>query len=340
MKDRRPSIFAEPPEEFKAFLRRTASNDQAVARAARLELAVALQDQLRKGILAGDVLDRIYEPIRLEPDAAPEFPLDILAPGVEKEHVAYTIPGHGYIPERCIEGDYIMVPTYEVGNAIDWPLKLARNARWDIVGRALQVFDAGFVKKDNDDGWHVILKAGADRGIYAFDEYAGAGRLSLRLLSAMKQAMRRNAGGNSTSLVRGIMTDIYMSIELAEGMREWTVAEIDETTRREIFTSTNGYISEIFGIRIHELTEFGVNQEYQNFFLDDNGANGTLISGDVEVLVGLDLQQNDSFINPIRQELEVFEDDNLHRQRRAGVYGWKEHGFSCLDQRRVVLGSA
>jgi hypothetical protein len=155
----------------------------------------------------------------------------------------------------------------------------------------------------------------------------------------MKQAMRRNAGGNTTSLSRGELTDLYLSIEALEDMRNWTVADVDETTRREIFTSTNGFVSTIFGVQLHEMIEFGVGQEYQNYFTNSAGINGSLAPNDIELVVGLDLQRNDSFVNPIRQELEVFEDDNMQRTRRAGVYGWAEHGFACLDNRRILLGS-
>lgn len=309
-------------------------------RPAQREFALALQAVLREGLLSGDITNGIFEPIRLAPGASPEFPLDILAPGTEKEHVAYTIPAHGRIPERTVEGDYIMVPTYEVGSSIDWPLKLAREARWDIVARAMEIFEAGFVKKANDDSWHTILAAAADRNIVVYDSTAGQGRFTLRLISLMQQAMRRNAGGgNSASLNRGSLTDLYLSIEALEDMRNWTVADVDEVTRRDIYVSAEGYLNRIFNVNLHDLYELGVGQEYQNFYLDANGLNATLAGSDVELVVGLDLARNDSFVNPIKSELEVFEDDNLHRQRRAGVYGWAEHGFAVLDNRRVILGS-
>lgn len=336
---KRPSLYAEAPEALKALLRATASTDLSVARNAQRQLAKAVELPLRKGILYGDVLNNIFEPIPLEPDASPEFPLDIAAPGVVREHIAYTIPAHGRLPERCIEGDYIMIPTYEVGSSIDWPLKLARNSRWDIVGRALEIFEAGFIKKANDDGWQTLIAAAADRNILVYDANAGQGRFTLRLISLMQQAMRRNAGGNVSSLERGRMTDLYLSVEALEDMRNWTVAEIDDQTRREIFTSADGYVSSIFNVSLHDMIEFGFGQEYQNFFLDPDGINGSLASGDVELVVGLDQQRNDSFVNPIRAQLEVFEDDNLHRQRRAGVYGWAEHGYGVLDNRRILMGS-
>ena len=80
-----------------------------------------------------------------------------------------------------------------------------------------------------------------------------------------------------------------------------------------------------------------VNQEYQLYYANELAA--SLPSGDVEIAVGLDLRKRDSFVMPIRESVEIFEDDTLHRQKRAGVYGWAEQGFAVLDNRRVILGS-
>ena len=55
---------------------------------------------------------------------AAEFPACF--PGTENDHVAYTNPGHGRVPERAVEGDYVMVPTYTVGSSIDYLLRYAR----------------------------------------------------------------------------------------------------------------------------------------------------------------------------------------------------------------------
>ena len=101
--------------------------------------------------------------------------MDFIAPGTEKDFVAYTIPNHGRIPERHVEGDYVMVPTYDVGASIDFLLKYARDARWDVVGRAMDVLQGQFTKKMNDDGWHTILSAGVDRNILVYDADATAG---------------------------------------------------------------------------------------------------------------------------------------------------------------------
>ena len=329
----------EPTPELTDLLRRSGSANKEEAVSAGTEFAKALELPLRQGVLNGDILDGIFEAVVLQPGAAPEFPLDFLAPGTEKDFVAYTIPNHGYIPQRHVEGDYVMVPTYDIGNSIDYLLKYARDARWDVVGRAMEVLEAGFVKKMNDDGWHTMLAAGVDRNIVVYDSDAGAGQFTKRLVSLMKTVMRRNGGGNSTSNNRAQLTDLYLSTEALEDIRNWGVDQVDEVTRREIYVANDGAgsLSRVFGVNLRALDELGEGQEYQLYF--ENILGGSMPVTDVEVVVGLDLSKRDSFIMPVREQVQIFEDESLHRQKRAGYYGWGEQGFAVLDNRRVVLGS-
>ena len=328
-----------PTPELTDLLVKSGSHRKEEALAANAEFAKALEQPLRQGILNGDILDGIFEPITLAQSATPEFPLDFLSPGTEKDFVAYTIPNHGYIPERHVEGDYVMVPTFDIGASIDYLLKYARDARWDIVGRAMEVLEAGFVKKMNDDGWHTLLAAGVDRNIVVYDSDADAGQFTKRLVSLMKTVMRRNGGGNSTSTNRGQLTDLYVSPEAVEDIRSWGLDQVDEVTRREIYVAADGsgVLNRVFGVNLHDLDELGEGQEYQLFY--ENVLLGSLPPGDVEMVVGLDLRKRDSFIMPIREQVQIFEDDTLHRQKRAGFYGWAEQGFAVLDNRRVIVGS-
>ena len=334
------SRMTRPDEQFIELLKRSGSSDKTEALAAQRELAVALEMPLRQGVLIGDNLNNIFQPIQMEPGTSTEFPLDLLAPGEEDEFVAYTNPGHGRIPERAVEGDYVMVPTYTVASSIDWLLRYAREARWDVVGRALQVLEASFVKKMNDDGWHTVLGAGVDRNILVYDADASAGQFTKRLVSLLKTVMRRNGGGNTGSINRARLTDMFLSPEALEDIRNWGIDQIDEVTRREIHTSADegGAITRIFGVNLHDMDELGEGQEYQTFFSEQlGGAYGP--SSDVELVVGVDLQKDDSFIMPMKQEVQIFEDDSLHRHQRAGYYGWAELGFAVLDNRRVLLAS-
>ena len=333
----------EPTPELTNLLVKSGSAHKEEALAANHEFAKALELPLRQGILSGNILDNIFEPISLAQSATPEFPLDFLAPGTEKDFVAYTIPNHGYIPQKHVEGDYVMVPTYDIGASIDYLLKYARDARWDVVGRAMEVLEAQFVKKMNDDGWHTLLAAGFDRNIVVYDSDANPGLFSKRLVSLMKTVMRRNGGGNSASNNRGMLTDLYVSPEAMEDIRNWGLDQIDEVTRREIYTAADGTVNRVFSVNLHDRDELGEGQQYQLFY--SNVLGGSLpenYSGSddkVELVVGLDLRKRDSFIMPVRQEVQIFEDDTLHRQKRAGFYGWAEQGFAVLDNRRVILGA-
>ena len=322
--------------EFIDLIKRSGSSDKTIAIEAQREIAKALELPLRKGILYGDVVNGIFEKMPLEPGASPEFPLDLLAPGTERDYTAYTNPGHGRIPERHVEGDYVMINTYGITNSIDFLLKYAREARWDVVARAMQLLEAGFVKKINDDGWHTLLAAAVDRNILVYDGDAAAGQFTKRLISLGKTVMRRNGGGNSVT-ANGRLTDLYMSPEAIEDVRNWGIDQLDEVSRREVYQSAdNGApLTRIFGVNLTDLFELGDGQEYQTFFTSDlSGSLGP--NSDVELIIGLDLTNRDSFVMPIKREVEVFEDETLHRSQRQGYYGWSELGFGVLDNRRVL----
>lgn len=317
----------------------TGNTDRETAVAAQNQFAKAITTPLRQGVLVGDISTSIFDVMVMPPGTPVEFPLDLLAPGEEDEHVAYTMPHEGRVPERHVEGSYVTVPTYSIANSIDWKLKYAREANYFVAGRAMDVFRAGFVQKTNDDGWHTLLGAGADRGIVVYDADADAGQFTKRLVSLMSTVMRRNSGGNTASIRRGSLTDLYVSPESIEDVRNWGIDQVDEITRREIFVaSQNGeLIVRIFGVNLHPLDELGENQVYQTYYTST--LSGTLASADVELVVGLDLGSNDSFLMPIKEDLVVAEDPTFHRRQLASFYGWREQGFAVLDNRRVILGS-
>lgn len=331
-----PNFMERPTQEFIDLLKRSGDSDKAIALEAQREIAKAIELPLRKGIMYGDVVTDIFEKMVLEPGSSPEFPLDLLAPGTERDYTAFTNPGHGRIPDKSVEGDYVMIATYGITNSIDFLLRYAREARWDVIARAMQVLESGFVKKINDDGWHTILAAAVDRNIMVYDADAAAGQLTKRVFSLGKSVMRRNGGGNSVTAT-GRLTDVYLSPEAVEDIRNWGIDQLDEVSRREVYMSADqgAPLTRIYGVNLHDLFEFGDGQEYQTFFTSDlSGSLGP--NSDVELMVGLDLNARDSFIMPVKREVEIFEDEGLHRQQRQGYYGWAELGFGVLDNRRVL----
>lgn len=326
-------VKATPEQE--ALLRATASDNPAEAAVAQQALAAALQEPLRQGIFDGDNVSWIYTRQVLAPGAQANYQLDFIRPGEEDlNFTAFVMPKQGRIPERHVEGDELWVPTFRVANAIDWSLTYARDARWDIVGRAMEVLRMGFVRKNNEDGWHTVLAAADARGLVVTDTAADAGQFTKELVSKMKTAMTRNAGGNGQA---GKLTDMCLSMEAVEDIRAWDETEIDPVTRREILSSAGENLMRLYGVNLRPMTEFGVGQEYQLYLTNVLGR--ALTGGDLQHVVGLDMSTNDSFVAPVRQEVQVFPDPTLHRQMRAGFYAWGEWGWACLDNRRLSLGS-
>lgn len=341
--------FTAYPEEAIQALRLTAHGDSRVREDAQKTFAAELQMPLRQGVFDRDNLGGIYEKQVLAPGAQANYPLDFVKPGEEDDYIAFTLPKQGRLPERHVEGDELWVPTFNIGNSIDWSLKYAKEARFDVIMRAIRVYEAGFVRKINSDGWRVILAAADGRGTVVtangaapftgstLAPTAAAGQFTKELVSRLRTAMTRGAGGNGNS---GRLTDLYLSLEAMEDVRAWDVDEIDEFTRREIFVNREYGLASIYGVVMHEMTEFGEGQEYEEFLEVSLGRAHSVINSVTlkEFCVGLDLSTMDSFVMPIREELQTYEDPALYREQRAGIYGWMEHGFAVLDPRRVILG--
>lgn len=347
-----------PNEEILALFRQSGSSNKAVALEAQRAIAEsfsksftllpeeveddkaqALESPLRKGVLFGDTIGGIFEPEEWGAGVHPEYPLDLLAPGTEGDHIAFTMPTHGRIPERHVESDYIMVHTYMMANSIDFLRRYAREANWNVISRALEVMRAGFVKKINDDAWHVLMSSVVDRNILVYDDDAAASQFTKRLLSLMKIVMRRNAGGNGGSINVGRLTDVFLSIEGIEDIRNWGVDQLDDRSRYEVYNSADSgaSLTRIFGLNLHDLFELGDGQQYQNFFVND--LSGSIQASDTELVIGLDLDSNDSFVMPVKLDVQVYEDEGLHRSGRQGYYAEAELGFGALDNRRVIAGS-
>lgn len=319
-------------------LRDTASNDRHVAEAALDEVAKALELPLREGRLSGDIVSNIYEDVDAPNGVSSvEFPLHYMTPGTEGEYVAFTVPRYGSIPQKFIQSDYVNVPVIDIAGMIDWDNKYAKNARWDVMTDAVENLRGQVTAKKNNLGWHTLIASGYDRGVLVADTDAAAGQFTTRLISLMKTVVRRNGGGNSSSINRSVLTDLYVSPEALEDMRSWNVDIVDEITRREIFTAADGRLNRIFNVNIHDIDELGEGQQYQTFYTSSLG--GTMASSDVEIVVGLDLSRRRSFISPVAEQFTIVPDNTRVRHRQTGLLAFESRGYACLDNRSVLIGS-
>jgi len=316
------------------------SADREQAAEAAAMFAEAIEAPLRQVILSGDNgVEAIYTPEDHTDNQRIEYPLDLLTPGQERDFVAYVSPGEGRIPERRVTGDYLMVPDYEMSASIDLRRTTVRDARWNVVARAMEILEAGFRQKKNDDGWQTLISAAKDRGLLVFDPNAAVGQFTPRLVTIMQNVMRRNGGGNSGSKVRSRLTDIWLSPEAMTDIRAWTLTEVPDEVRKNIYYSSEGSqdLITVFDTKLHAIDEMGEGQEYQNYY--GTVLSGTMAASDVEIMVGLDLQRSDSFVMPIRENLTINEDPTVRRRGLVSWYGTMSLGFAVLDSRRVLLGS-
>lgn len=333
------------PVEMKQLLKDTVSADPAVASAASFQLQAAVTNPvIKSGVLYGDIVTGIFNMRAFDKGEPIEFPLDIVQAADLRYHIAYQVPMTGYIPQRSVEGDYIACKTYKIATSVDWSREMAEWARWDVVGRALQVMEAGVIRKRNNDGWHTLLAAGVDRGITISDTSAANGLFTKRLVALASTVMRRNAGGNSTSLDRGRLTHIAMSPESLQDIRSWDLTQVDDVTRREIFLAGNDTqaYTKIFNVTLIDIDELGVGQEYQKYYNNTLGAL-TPNSKD-EIAVGLDLSpgHQETFLMPWRRQanggfLEMLEDPVLTRLGRKGYWVTGHMGCVVLDNRRIII---
>lgn len=319
--------------------RAIASANQTESATAARNLAEAVEGPIRKVLLSGDITGNIFTPEDFTDGRPPEYTLDLLTPGQEDEYYAYVCPSHGMIPYRRVEADYLMVPTFEIANSIDCTQRFIKNANWAVINRMLEVLNAGFVKKINDDAWQTIIAAAVDRNILINDPNAAAGQFTPRLVTLLKTFMRRNGGGNSTTLNRSRLTDLYVSPEAQDDIRSWGLDLIPDAVREAIWYSDDEGtdVIRVYGVNIHALDELGEGQEYQQYFTTTLG--GSMAAGDVEIAIGLDLTRRDSFVMPIAENLVIREDNTVDRRGLFSLYGKMRHGFCVLDTRRTILAS-
>jgi hypothetical protein len=315
------------------------SSDRKVAQKALALLIQTMGTPIRQGIMDGDIVSGIFTREIIKQGTTPEYPLDWLVPGTEADWGAYTVPFHGYIPQRSFSHDNVMISAYEIANAIDWPIQYAKNARWNVVARALEVYANGFIRKFNDDGWATIITAAYDREVLVTDGKAAEDEITPRLFTLMSVLMRRNGGGNTASQAGFRLTDVFMSTEAIAAMREWDLSLVPENVRSRIFNANSFQpIVGLFGITFNELMELGIGQQYQLFY--ENALQATMPGNTKEIVIGLDLRDKERFfVMPVTETLQTFDDESMHRQRRLGVYGWTSAGFATLDNRPTILGA-
>lgn len=316
----------------------------------------------------------ILEKIELESIMRGLFAVENLGPGAQASYPiaddmydipVWLLPGLGYVAQNFIEGmgEEVNVPTFDIASSADWKVKYALEGRVDVLQRAIAKVAKEIAKYEDKCGWDVIVPAvtsawvaqgllGARPApIYEVALSApGAGYLSKELINKMTVGMQR---------VGRTLTDLYISPEDAADIREWTNADIDPVTRREIFQASG--MASIWGVNFHVVKhlgatgDFNINgygSEHKHYIAEaGNVYNGYTITnpnvvnsagvvttiGETQIY-GFDLSVNDSLVMPIKKTYEAYDDPTLLRRQKLGFFGWEEIGMACLDPRMMCMG--
>lgn len=340
--------------KFKQIVKELGDPDPKIRAKAAEIFAQAVREPIREAVFDCDIVSNIFVAEEWDAMCPVTYQLDIIQPGKEKEYTAFAIPKCSSMPRYFVESDYITLPTYRIGNQMEWCDDHARTAHYNLFNQAVRYFRSGFVKKINDDAWRLLIAAGLDRNMVVYDDQSSPGQFTKRLLSLMKLAMARNNGGNNQSCSDAHrLTDMYISLESHEDILDWGDDQVSDITRAKIFETVDG-LNNIFGVNLHPLSELGVGQEYQLLYENELGgvlpgpSNTGVANGGVgdplpeakrEIVVGLSLtRREDVFVMPVREEMRMTQYQCIP-EGMSGILGSSEIGLAVLDGRAVILGA-
>lgn len=317
----------------------------------------------------------IYEDIPFDEDDSPSFPLDLYYDKDVGEIQVWQQTMSGGLPSSQIEGvSEVKIHTYGLDSAFHWAKKYARKSRLDVINGAINRIAQEILVQQEKNAWAVIMKAVAEASTNSTIHTITSGTQDVfqvndmsRLMTLIRRLNTSFAGGTPVAIGARGLTDMIVSPEIKEQIRAFaynpmntragvlsgdatagytssTVA-LPDGVRQRIYESAGA--SEIYGVTIIDILEFGVNQMYNQLFdgfSTGNVAHGgtTFDAADDEILLGLDLSRG-AFKRPLEKEAEtglplrlMVDDQWVARSDKAGFYTRIEEGRICIDNKAVV----
>lgn len=259
---------------------------------ARQAFAASLQLPLNRMIETGNIARTMFMVDKLGPGDEPIYPMDL------EPIDAVVLPRIGQPPQHLVGQEELHVLTFEVTTSMEWPLRMARLGRLNIVQRKTRAVKDAIVRMENAAAWSVVQAA----------------VLSTRTVSSQETSFSKkacNEGFQMMESLNGYHVDlIVVNAKRAGDVRGWDSAALDPVTMREVWR--NAGVGNVWGADILIDNSLPDNKLY--FF--DTSRMG---------------------IMPIRQEFTTYDDPsaiNLFRQR---ILGYEEIGFACVDANAIVM---
>lgn len=356
--------------DFREKFRATASLDSQLSSHAREALAQAMAEPIRKTLDRASTVRNIYTVYNLPPGAESRFPLDLLFDEGAKTLRTWVQPMLGGMPQNFVSGmEELFVPTFDIAASVEWRLRYAREARIDIVARAVHKMVQSLVRKEEDNGWTVLLHAIAANtgavGTGGIVNQDSSIHLSLQALNAAIVAFQRlNTAVDGGTPANGSYnpTDIYLSYENMSDVRGWTYqalnqydgttsnvtnTTLDDTTKREIFAGAG--LPSVWGLVFHPMAEFGLSKSFNTKF-DAKYTSASVITSttfatatrdysasadNLCILLNLSAEARPNFIMPVKMPITTFDDPVAIREGKQQVRAIMEEGWALSDDRYI-----
>ena len=359
------------PEQVE-LIKAMGSKNQLVAREASEAFAAFIGPVVSKVLTMAGTSGLIYTDNLYDEDDNPSYPLDLYY-SEDTDFISVWSQGiAGGLPTSHVEGLAEMkIATYRLDSGVSFLKKYARRARLDVISKAVERMAQEILLKQERNAWAVILKALAEAKTNdLIHMIAGRDNANSRFepgdLSALMTRIKRinTSWGNNTpvGLDSKGLTDLFVSPEIMQEVRGFAYNPVNnlgsksngpvtvpDSVRENIWRSAG--MSEIYGVVLHELVEFGVGKRYNTLF-DSFESVGSPLDGlfdgpgpwnasNHEILVGLDLGR-DAFIRPVARQADssgtfsaLPDDQWVTHSEKTGFYGFLEEGRVCIDARAI-----
>lgn len=314
----------------------------------------------------------VYRTMQYNLGEVPSIPIDLYFGNTEGLFNIWSNSQPGGLATNEVYGmDEYRFRTFRLDSAISFPQNYARDARLDVVAISIERLAQEILAKEEYQAWNVICSAlGESRtngSAHVVNSNAKANSLTRNFVlddvSQLWTKVRRMRpswlGGTAVSTPGQGLTDLFVSPETVAKIRamaynpqntvsvpnqdESTALGLPDAMRQRIYESAG--MTEIFGVKITELNELGVNQPYNALFdtyYTPTGGDPAFSSATNEVAIGFDLSVN-AYVKAIATDSEsngefTLEPDDqfVKRQEKLGFYGFVEEGFMCADVKSTV----
>lgn len=365
---------AEQVELIKAMV----SPDAVTSGKARAAFAKFIGPMIQQVLNLMGTVNQLYTDWPYNEDDLPMFPLDQYYQQPVGSIKVWQQNAPGGLGSSVESGLQEMpITTYRLDTAVGWLEKTIRRGRLPYVSLGLNRAAQELLRLQERNGWLIVLRALAEArtktaaSATALEHIIQSTTADVLQLDDFNRWLTRakrinvafdNQGTPDQVFSRGA-TDAFLSPEMMEQIRGFvyqpmntrvgatgttgtpagssTAVPLPDATRENIYR--NAGLSEVYGITLHEMLEFGINQRYNTIFDSYYAGALTFDTANQEIIVGVD-RSREAIIRPIAQNADfgtslVMQEDDQWPKRagKIGFFGAIEEGRAVIDS-RVLSG--